>query len=201
MGILVRLNSIFWTYYLRFCGAKVGKNLRVEGCIHILLRDGARLNNLFIGDNVTFAGANYIRIRRNGKITLHNGVRVGIHVWLVTANDAELMVGKNAILGSYSIFNGGHGIKIGANCIFAGFVYINSSEHYFRKGELIRNQGFYGAPVEVGEDVWLGGHLSVNKGVKIGTGTVVGAGSVVTKDIPAYKVAVGNPAKVIRDRD
>lgn len=201
MRILVGLNSIFWTHYLRVHGAKVGKNLKVEGFIHILLRDGGRLDNLTIGDNVTFGGANYIRIRRNGKITIGNGVRLGIHVWLVVANDAELFVAENAILGSYSIFNGGHGIKIGANCIFAGYVYINSSEHFFKKGELIQKQGFFGAPVEIGEDVWLGGHLSINKGVKIGTGAVVGAGSVVTKDIPAYKVAVGNPAKVVKDRD
>ena len=66
---------------------------------------------------------------------------------------------------------------------------------------MIQKQGFFGAPVEIGEDVWLGGHLSINKGVKIGTGAVVGAGSVVTKDIPEYKVAVGNPAKVVKDRD
>lgn len=201
MGLLTVLNSRFWTHYLRGRGVRVGKSLLVKGWLDILLRDGAKLSNLIIGDNVTLGGKVFIRMRKNGRIILADGVKTGTHVWLVTANEAALIVGENSILGSYSIFNGGHGVRIGANCIFAAFVYINSSEHFFRKGELIQKQGFYGAPVEIGEDVWLGGHLSINKGVKIGNGTVVGAGSVVTKDIPEYKIAAGNPAKVIRDRD
>jgi acetyltransferase-like isoleucine patch superfamily enzyme len=201
MGLFTAINSKFWTHYLRARGARVGRNLIVNGMIDIVLRDGAQLSNLVIGDHVTLGGRVFIRMRKNGRIILANGVRTGTHVWLVTANDAEFRVGENSILSSYSIFNGGHGISIGADCIFAAFVYINSSEHFFKRGELIQKQGFFGAPVEIGDDVWLGGHLSINKGVKIGTGAVVGAGSVVTKDIPEYKVAVGNPAKVVKDRD
>lgn len=201
MGLLTVINSKFWAHYLMARGARVGHNLNVSGMIDLVLRDGAKLSNLVIGDNVTLGGKVFIRMRKNGKIILADGVRTGTHVWLVTANDAEFRVGENTILGSYSIFNGGHGISIGANCIFAAFVYINSSEHFFCKGELIQKQGFFGAPVKIGEDVWLGGHLSINKGIQIGRGAVIGIGSVVTKDIPEYKIAVGNPAKVVRDRD
>lgn len=186
---------------MRSLGARVGRNFQVMGPIDVLLRDGAVFKNLIIGNNVTLGGKVYIRMRRNGKILLCDGVRVGTDVWLVTANDAEFNVGENAILGSYSIFNGGHGLEIGSNCIFAAFVYMNTSDHGFKRGELIQKQGFLGAPIEIGEDVWLGGHLFVNKGVKIGNGTVVGAGAVVTKDIPDHKVAAGNPAKVIKERE
>jgi acetyltransferase-like isoleucine patch superfamily enzyme len=201
MGLFTAINSKFWTHYLRARGARVGRNLIVSGRLDLVLRDGAQLSNLVIGDNVTLGGRVFIRMRKNGRITLANGVRTGTHVWLVTANNAEFRVGENSILSSYSIFNGGHGITIGPNCIFAAFVYINTSDHNFRKGELIQKQGFFGAPVEIGEDVWLGGHVSINKGVKIGQGAVVGMGAMVTKDIPEYKVAVGNPAKPIKDRD
>jgi len=201
MELLTRIYSRFWTHYLRSRGAKIGKGLRLEGRLQLLLRDGATLNNLIIGDNVTLGGRIFIRMRKNGKIILHDGIRTGTDIWLVAANDNEIEIGEKTILGSYSIFNGGHGLKIGTHCIFAAFVYINSSDHGFNKGELIQHQPFFGAPIHIGDDVWLGGQLFVNKGVSIGEGTVVGAGSVVTKDIPADKIAAGNPARIIRDRE
>lgn len=201
MRILEKVRTAYWRCHLRSRGAQIGSNFRVLGSLDILLRDGAVLSNLIIGDNVTLGGKTYIRMRKNGKIILGDGVKTGTEVWLVTANQAELVVCENSILGSYSIFNGGHGLKIGAHCVFAAFVYINTSDHNFRRGELIQKQGFFGAPIEIGDDVWLGGHLFINKGVKIGRGAVVGAGAVVTKDIPAYKIAAGNPAKVLKDRE
>lgn len=195
------LYSAAWTYYLRLRGARVGRNLQVHGSIHILLRDGARLANLTIGDDVTLGGATYIRMRKSGKIILGEGVRTGTDVWLVAANDAELKIGSDTVLGSYSIFNGGHGLTIGNDCIFAAFVYVNTSDHHFKRDQLIKNQGFFGAPIVIGDDVWLGGHVFVNKGVTIGTGSVIGAGAIVIESIDEYKVAVGNPARVIRDRE
>lgn len=65
-----------------------------------------------------------------------------------------------------------------------------------------RNQGLeYAKSIEIGDNVWLGGNVVVCPGVKIGNNAVIGAGSVVTKDIPANVVAVGNPCKVIRKID
>jgi len=186
--------------YLKMKGAKIGKNCQINGPIEILLRDDAHLSNLIIGDNVTFGGKIYIRMRKNGKIILGNGVRTGTEVWLVAANDTEINVGENSIINSYNILNGGHGLHIGANCIFGGFVYINTSDHGFKRGELIQKQGFFGAPIFIGDDVWLGGHVFINKGIKIGNGAVIGAGAIVTKNIPEYSIAVGNPAEVIRER-
>jgi acetyltransferase-like isoleucine patch superfamily enzyme len=200
MRILNKIYSFMIVSYLRLKGAKVGWNCQINGPIKILLRDKASLRNLKIGNNVTFGGKIYIRMRKNGRIVLGDGVRTGTEVWLVTANDAEINVGENSILNSYNILNGGHGLKIGTNCIFGGFVYINTSDHGFRKGELIQKQGFFGAPVEIGDDVWLGGHVFINKGLKIGNGAVIGAGAIVTKNIPEYSIAVGNPAEVIRER-
>jgi len=200
MNLLNTLHSLLLISYLKMKGAKIGKNCQMNGPIEILLRDNARLSNLTIGDNVTFGGKIYIRMRKNGKITLGNGVRTGTEVWLVTAKDAEINVGENSILNSYNILNGGHGLTIGANCIFGGFVYINTSDHGFRRGELIQKQGFFGAPVIIGDDVWLGGHVFINKGIKIGNGAVIGAGAIVTKNIPEYRIAVGNPAEVIKER-
>ena len=186
---------------MRLHGARVGRYLRVCGPLEVLLRDGARWRNVRIGHNVTLGGKTYLRLRRNGRICLGNGVSTGTEVWLVGANDAELSVGDHTTLGSYCVLNGGHGIKIGADCVLASFVYINSSDHASARGILIRAQGFVGAPIDIGDDVWLGGHVFVGKGVTVGRGSVIGAGAVVVKDIPEYKVAVGNPAKVLKDRE
>jgi acetyltransferase-like isoleucine patch superfamily enzyme len=200
MRLYYMIYSRVLTLYLKISGANIGKNFQTYGPVDFLLRDNASLQNLTIGDNVTFGGKVYIRMRKNGRIILGNDVRTGTDVWLVTANDAEIAVGDNVLINSYNILNGGHGLKIGANCIFGGFVYINTSDHGFRKNELIQKQGFLGAPIEIGKDVWLGGHVFINKGLKIGDGAVIGAGAIVTKNIPEYSIAVGNPAEVIRDR-
>ena len=57
----------------------------------------------------------------------------------------------------------------------------------------------YARPIEIGDNVWIGGDVIILPGVKIGNNTVIGAGSVVTKDVPANVIAVGNPCKVIKE--
>jgi maltose O-acetyltransferase len=56
----------------------------------------------------------------------------------------------------------------------------------------------WAVPISIGSDCWIGGNVVVCPGVKIGDGCTIGAGSVVTKDVPARSVAVGNPARVIK---
>lgn len=57
----------------------------------------------------------------------------------------------------------------------------------------------FGKPVTIGENVWIGGNCSILPGITIGNNSVIGAGSVITKDIPANVVAAGNPCKIIRE--
>lgn len=62
-----------------------------------------------------------------------------------------------------------------------------------------RKQGLeYALPILIEDDVWIGGNTTINPGVTIHKGAVIGSGSVVTKDVPEYSIAVGNPAKIIR---
>ncbi len=85
----------------------------------------------------------------------------------------------------------GDNVFIGPNC---GFY---TAEHPL--DFQTRNQGLeYAKPIEVGDNVWFGGNVVVLPGRKIGSNVVIGAGSVVTKDIPSNVVAVGNPCKVIK---
>lgn len=110
-------------------------------------------------------------------------------------------IGRSSSLNQGVIIDGFGGVKIGQNVRIAAYSSINTADHGFDDPNiLIRKQGYICAPVHIGDDVWIGTHVSINKGVVIGQGAVIGSGSVVTKDIPPYSVAVGNPCRVIRRR-
>jgi acetyltransferase-like isoleucine patch superfamily enzyme len=63
---------------------------------------------------------------------------------------------------------------------------------------LIKEADWHEKEVIIEDDAWIGANVAVLKGVRIGKGAVIGLGSVVTMDVPAYNIAVGNPAKIIR---
>lgn len=195
------MRGYLWRAYLTVRGATIGRNLQVHGTLDILLRDGASYRAVSIGDNVAFGGRAYIRMRSEGKMQIGSDIRIGTEIWLVAAKSARLSIGDHTALGSYGIYNGGHGIEIGENSLLAGFVYLNSSNHTMARGSLIRTQGHTGSPIRIGDDVWIGGHVSITSGVTVGNGAVVGAGSVVTNDIPSYAIVAGVPARILRYRE
>ncbi len=88
-------------------------------------------------------------------------------------------------------------VTIGDNCQLAPGVAIYTAGHPVHPAT--RNTGYeYGKPVTIGDNVWVGGNTVILPGVTIGSNTVIGAGSVVTHDIPDWVVAAGNPCKVVR---
>ena len=87
--------------------------------------------------------------------------------------------------------------RIGSFTFFGPAVQIYTPLHPFN-AELRRQQEF-GKPVEIGSDVWVGGGALIMPGVRIGSRTVIGAGSVVTRDISDGVFAAGNPCRVIRE--
>ena len=92
-------------------------------------------------------------------------------------------------------------IKIGNNVRIAPNVMIISANHVFDNTDIpICKQGMDVKPITIEDDVWVAGRVNIMAGVTIGKGSVIGAGSIVTKDIPPYSVAVGVPAKVIKYR-
>jgi maltose O-acetyltransferase len=89
-------------------------------------------------------------------------------------------------------------ITIGADCQIGPGVQLLTPTHPVEPGPR-RDKLEAALPIVLGENVWLGGGVVVCPGVTIGDNTVVGAGAVVTKDLPANVVAVGNPARVVRE--
>jgi maltose O-acetyltransferase len=87
-------------------------------------------------------------------------------------------------------------VRIGSHTLFGPAVQIYTATHPMN-AELRRSREF-GKPVEIGSDVWVGGGAIILPGVKIGSRSVIGAGSVVTRDIPDSVFAAGNPCRVIR---
>ena len=114
-------------------------------------------------------------------------------------------VSPNIKLGDYSEL-GQHclihaGVSIGSNVIMGPSVKIYTRNHNFARKDIpIANQGKLTKPTVIGDDVWIGANVIILPGVSVGKGCVLGAGSVISKDIPEYAVVVGNPAKIIKFR-
>lgn len=111
--------------------------------------------------------------------------------------------GSNMIVGEKVFFNFNcvvldvTYVKIGSRSMFGPNVQIYTATHPLNHVE--RSSGVeYAKPITIGEDVWVGGSVVICPGVTIGDRCVIGAGSVVTKDIPSDVFAAGNPCKVIR---
>lgn len=112
--------------------------------------------------------------------------------------------GTNIILGEKVFFNFNcvlldvAKITVGSRTLFGPNVQIYTATHPVNYLE--RSSGLeYGKSIQIGEDVWIGGGAIICPGVKIGNRSIIGAGSVVTKDIPGNVVAAGNPCRVIRE--
>ena len=131
---------------------------------------------------------------------------VGEHVWINSPLTAA--VGKYVSIGSGTYANmnltliDDWKITIGKNVLIGPNVTLCTTGHPVHPAH--RLDGMYSFPITIGDNVWIGGNVIVLPGVTIGENSVIGAGSVVTKDIPANVIAFGSPCKVFReitDRD
>lgn len=125
-----------------------------------------------------------VRIQVPGNVVIGDNVRLNYGVW-VAANhnkDGGVIMGNDVLIGPYTV--------------------VHSGNHKFRDCSVpINKQGFNFKTINIEDDVWIASHCTILSGVTIGKGSVVAAGSVVTKDIPPYAVVAGVPAKVISMRD
>ncbi len=109
--------------------------------------------------------------------------------------------GNNVYIGQYSYI--GPKTQIGNYCMLSDYVNIIGHDHKFEKlgTPIILSGRPYDEPKTlIEDDVWIGHGVTIMRGVKIGEGSIIGANSVVTKDIPAYSIYVGVPARFVRMR-
>ncbi|MDE6550936.1 MAG: sugar O-acetyltransferase [Clostridia bacterium] len=107
----------------------------------------------------------------------------------------NISVGKHVFINSGCCFQDQGGITIGDNVLIGPQVVIATINHDMSPS---MRDNMYPAPVNIGNRVWIGAHATILQGVSIGDNAIVGAGAVVTKDVPADAVVVGVPAKIIR---
>lgn len=154
---------------------KMGRSCRLEPfCI---IKGGANSDSgLFIGDNVIIKNGAYVSAC-NSIISISNFAFIGAYSW--TGGKGNIKIGTNTM------------ISINCVLISSNHDYQNIPVPYYSGEEIIGD-------ITIGNNVWIGSSSVILPGVKIGDGSVIGAGSIITKDIPQDSMAFGNPAKIIK---
>lgn len=143
-------------------------------------------------------------------VTIGKGCFLQARLLLESAK-ARIRIGSDVFLGSNSILWAADSIEIGSRCTISHGVNIHDTDSHslsarerherflekMRHGKHLVPENAKSAPVIIEEDVWIGFNAIVLKGVRIGRGAVVGAGSVVTKDVAPFTIVVGNPPRVV----
>lgn len=188
-GFLVTMAGTYysWVAYVRFrsMGAKVGKNLKVFGWLKLHLRPNARI---IIGDNVAI---------NSGFFSNPVGGFMRMSIWV--ERGGELIIEDGAGMSNSTIVCT-KAVRIGRRAFIGGGCKIYDTDfhavHFKDREENIPGKS---APVLISDFSFIGGHCIILKGVNIGHGSVLGAGSVVTKKIPPNEIWAGNPARYIKN--
>lgn len=147
---------------------------------------------------LTFSWPHQVRIGRS--CVLEDGIHFKFDgVW---QSGPRICIGNDCFVGAYTEFNIRQEIIVGDYCLIAsGCKFIDHDHGFSRRSIPIKTQvDGVETPIVLEDDVWLGVNVVVLKGVKIGRGAIVSAGSVVTKSIPPYEIWAGIPARKISER-
>ncbi len=150
-----------------------------------------------------------IDIRGKKYMSVTNGFTTGFGCRIESypeGNYKTLFIGEDFQMNDYVHITAMKSVIIGKHVLLASKVYISDCSHGNYNGhekhssplEIPKNRKMYAKPVVIGDNVWLGEFVSVLPGVKIGKGTIVGANSVVSRDLPDNVIAVGSPARPIK---
>ena len=119
----------------------------------------------------------------------------------IRCHEGSMRIGDKVVFGRNNTLNCYLDVEIGAATLVADWVYVTDFDHRTEDVHApIKDQGIVKSPVRIGPDCWLGVKVSVLRGSRIGRGTVLGAHALVRGDVPEYAIAVGAPARVVRDR-
>lgn len=169
--IVERLKKIYTTKKIKKI-TKCPKSIICLGSVNLINKNIKFGENVVLYPGVSFEGG--------GLINIGNNVKIGTNTIIYAGNEG--------------------GIEIGDDTIIAGNSYIIDSNHGIEKDKKISSQKLSSAKIIIGRDVWIGANVTVIKGGNIGDGAVIGANSLVNRDIDPYSVAVGTPAKIIKNR-
>lgn len=131
----------------------------------------------------------YVELAENFELVTGSLIRV--------QQNGRLRIGKNFFLNSFSVIYCYEEVRIGNDVIIGSYTQIRDSDSHTLSYSGCKKQSK--APIVIEDHVWIASRVVILKGVTIGTGSVIAAGSVVTKDIPPHCLAGGNPARILRE--
>lgn len=178
------IRNIIYSSYMSVAFRKCGKNILVTYPVS-MLKGGKNISlgeNVFIGKNIVLTAWTRYRDRKyNPQIVIGNGTSIGDDCHITSTN--RIQIKNNVLIGRrVLITDNSHGL-----CTYEDLLIEPLNRDLYSKGEIV-----------IEDNVWIGEKATILPGVRIGKGTVVAANSVVTKDIPAYTVVAGCPAKVVK---
>jgi acetyltransferase-like isoleucine patch superfamily enzyme len=143
---------------------------------------------------------NVLEALREGRLEIGRNVLFEPGVWLTTPAPGRIVIGSGSFLNLGVMVAAAELVEIGEHCMFANGCFVTDADHRFDDREKpVPWQGFTPkGPTRIGDNVWCGVNVVITGGVTIGERAVIGANSVVTGDIPAFSVAAGAPARVLR---
>ena len=175
--------------------AKIGQGVQVEANVNFTrpylislgnrayIRSGA---NLECGENSSLVIGEKAVIERGADIRAYN--------------DGNVRIGDRTFISSYTCLNG-RNVRIGKDCLIGHHCGIFANNHLFRDPQRpINQQGLSYQGIVIEDDCWLGSGVKILDGVTVGKGSVIGAGTIVTKNVAPYSVAMGVPARVVAHR-
>ena len=195
----------------------------VPGALGFLLRKllyprllGACGRNVSFGVNVTLRHPRKIRLGDDvavddgcvldAKGTANEGIRIGRRVFLgrntiLACKDGDIVLDDGVNISYQCAVFSASSVRIGADTLLAAFCYVVGGGHEFGRTDVpVIRQGRPSKGIDVGPGCWLGAGAAILDGVSVGHDAVIGAHAVVTDDVPAFAIAAGAPARVIRDR-
>ena len=175
----------------------IGRNVTFG--VNVVLRHPAKIT---IGDNVVIDDGCCLDAKGadNRGITIGDGVFVGRNT-ILSCKNGDIEIGDRANIGfNCEIFSASR-VRVGRRVLVAAYTYLVGGDHLYDWVDVpVLEQGRTARGIEVEDNVWLGAHVVVTDGARVGRDAIVGAGAVVVGEIPAFHIAAGVPAKVIRDR-
>jgi acetyltransferase-like isoleucine patch superfamily enzyme len=143
---------------------------------------------------------NVLSALREGRLEIGPQVLFEPGVWITAPGDARIRIGEGSFLNLGVMVAAQELVEIGRYCMFANHCFVTDANHRFDNPDLpVPWQGFTSkGPTRVGDNVWCGAGVVITSGVTVGERCVIGANSVLTEDIPAFSVAAGAPARVLR---
>lgn len=170
------------------------KGVDIRKAVILIKGDNNKIecNNAYIDkSSITIAGV-------NNRVTINGGVEMRNATIIIRGNGCTLEIGKNTTFGGIRIVNVGkdNKISIGRSCMFSDNIEVWASDThpiFNKQGEWINKE----KPISIGDKVWVGSRVTILKGVEIGDGSIIGMGSLVTKNISHHTIAAGFPSREI----